>query len=80
MEKVIADPTNDKHAPLIQAAFGKDADLDVVKANIQKLKNGNVPVKLPAVKGVVAFTSYDDTKNPMVAQHVEFGESYHKCV
>ena len=80
MEKVIADPENDKHKPLIQAAFGEGADVSVIKANIEKLKTGNVPVKLPAVKGAVAYTVYDDTKNPMVAQHVEFGEQYHKCV
>jgi len=81
MDKVIKDPKNEKHAPLIEAAFGKQADLTVVEGNIKKLKEGNVPVKLPAVKGKdVAYTVYDDTKNPMVAQHVEFGEKYHACV
>jgi hypothetical protein len=79
MEKVIADPTNDKHAPLIQAAFGDKADLGVVKANIEKLKNGNVPVKLPTADGknTLAYTQYDDKNSPL---HVEFGAKYHQCV
>ena len=82
MEKVIADPKNEKHAPLIKAAFGDNADLNVVKGNIQKIKNGNVPVKLPTAAGrdTLAYTLYDDTKNPMVPQHVEFGKQFHKCV
>ena len=80
MEKVIADPKNEKHAPLIKAAFGDNADLNVVKDNIQKIKNGNVPVKLPTAGNTLAFTLYDDTKDPMVPQHVEFGKQFHKCV
>ena len=80
MEKVIADPENEKHKPLIQAAFGPNADVSVIKANVEKLKTGNIPVKLPAVKGAVAYTMYDNTKNPMVAQHVEFGDKFHQCV
>ena len=79
MEKVIADPENDKHKPLIQAAFGPNADVSVIKANVEKLKTGSVPVELAAEKKVVAYTQYSDT-DPAVAQHVVFGEKYHQCV
>ena len=44
MEKVIADPENEKHKPLIQAAFGDKADVNIMRDNIEKLKTGNVPV------------------------------------
>ena len=50
MEKVIADPENEKQKPLIEAAFGTNAKLDIVQENIQKLKTGNVPVQLAADK------------------------------
>jgi len=80
METVIADPTNEKHAPLIKAAFGNDAslDLDIVKANIEKLKEGSVNVKLPAAPGsaTVAYTQYNDAMEP---QHIEFGKKFHSC-
>ena len=79
MEKVIADPENAKHKPLIQAAFGPNADVSVIKANVEKLKTGNVPVKLAAEKKVLAYTQYSAT-DPAVPQHVVFGEDYHKCV
>ena len=80
MGKVIADPENEKHAPLIKAAFGDKADLNIVKENIRKLKNDDVAVKLPAVPGTtIAYTQYSNSV-PMVAQHIEFGEKYHQCV
>jgi len=81
METVIADPTNEKHAPLIKAAFGNGAslDLNIVKANIEKLKaDSTVKVILPPAAGsdTVAYTEYDSA---MVPQHIKFGKKFHSC-
>jgi len=81
MEKVIKDPKNEKHLPLIKAAFGDKADLTVVKENIEKIKNGNVPVKLRTDEDdTIAYTFYKNKKNPMVPQHVVFGPQYYDGV
>ena len=82
MEKVLADPTNEKHKPLIEAAFGKDSSLDLnkVKANVEKLKTGTVPVHLPTAPGsnTIAYNRYDADHPPMNPVHIEFGKKYHK--
>ncbi|KAF9563491.1 hypothetical protein CPC08DRAFT_748943 [Agrocybe pediades] len=80
MEKVLADPNNEKHKPLIEAAFGKNVDLKKVKENVQKLKTGTVPVHLPTAPGsdTIAYNRYDKDKPPMKSVHIEFGKKYHK--
>ena len=80
MAKVIADPENEKHAALIKAAFGPKADVSVIQANVEKLRTDNIPVKLATAPGLLAATVYDKSTDPMVAQHVVFGETFHKGV
>ncbi|KAF4609960.1 hypothetical protein D9613_010268 [Agrocybe pediades] len=88
MEKVLADPTNEKHKPLIEAAFGKDPSLDLnkVKENVQKLKTGTVHVDLktaPTTKELkaartLAWTRYDQEQPPMEPVHIEFVKKFHQ--
>ncbi|KAF9563494.1 hypothetical protein CPC08DRAFT_748946 [Agrocybe pediades] len=79
MEKVLADPNNEKHKPLIEAAFGKNADLNKVKENVEKLRTGTVPVDLKTAPGggTIAHTSYDKPHPPMKPVDVKFGKKYH---
>lgn len=83
MEKVLADPTNEKHKPLIEAAFGKDPSLDLnhVKTNVGLLKKGTINVHLPTEgdSKTMAFTHYNTDKKPMEPQTVAFGKKYHKA-
>lgn len=78
METALNDPTNAKHKPLIDAAFGTDPSLDLnhIKANVQKLKTGTVPVTLhnSGNSKTMAYTQYNDH---MVPQHVDFGKKFH---
>ncbi|KAF4610064.1 hypothetical protein D9613_010292 [Agrocybe pediades] len=84
MEKVLADPTNEKHKPLIEAAFGKDPSLDLnkVKENVQKLKMGAVKVDLktaPTTKQMrddktLAWTNY----NKGVPVDIKFVKKFHQ--
>jgi hypothetical protein len=78
METALKDPTNEKHKPLIDAAFGTDPsrDLNKIKANVKLLKGGTIPVNLAKVgdSKTMAYTHYNDH---MVPQSVNFGKKFH---
>jgi len=78
MQQVLADPTNEKHKPLIDAAFGTDPSLNLnkVKENVAKLKSGTIKVHLPN-EGNSKFLAATDYDEHMTPNHVEFGKKYH---
>jgi hypothetical protein len=83
MEKVLNDPENKNHEQVIKAAFGAhpNFDLNVVKENVQHLKNGRVLVDLEAdttIKDSIGFTSYDKAVPKRNPTFVKFSTNYYK--
>ena len=89
MEHILNNPTDPRHAEYIQAAFGRNANIDKIKANVAALQGNTavVPIKsrIPKEDGVAWSNPHvdgqdneiiDQATNRVSYQNLEFGHEY----